>query len=374
MSRRLNNEGHISKHKGSGLWRIIVTQNSVPVTQYAKTQKEAKAKLRELTRSIEDGVHTVNSNMAMRDYLNEWLKLTEPRLKPKTFKSYEAIVRVHLIPRFGRITLKKLTTEHINKVWATMIKDGHSAAVIEHCHRRLSASLNHAIQRKLIVNNPIKFVTKPRNQAKEMHILSNVEMEQVLEAARAGEYYTVIVTALHTGMRLTELLGLRWKDINIEEAVLHVSNTIYVGTGGKIIDQTPKTKSSRRSIDMTPSLAIHLRKEWEKQVANGLLHGYQVTGDSPVMIRTTGKRLLPRSTSGGFKKIVTKLGLDAVRFHDLRHSHATMMLIQGVHPKVVQERLGHAKISTTMDIYSHVMPSLQKDAAQKFELGLKSKA
>ena len=281
------------------------------------------------------------------------------------------------------VKINKLAPEHINKTWGRMLKEGHSATLIEHCHLRLSKALNYALKRNLIASNPIRFVTKPKVETIEIRPLSSEqewdqekqrwasEIDRVLEVAEGTEYYSFIHTALHTGMRRNELLGLWWKDINLDEAVLHLNRSIH-RTGGKTLYQPPKTKAGRRAIDLTPSSAIMLRELKEKQKMNGLFYGYKVTENSPVFIRTTGEPLLPTTVTHGFKKIVRKLGLDSVRFHDLRHTHATVMLLQGVHPKVVQERLGHAKISTTMDLYSHVMPSMQKDAVKRFEIALET--
>ena len=197
------------------------------------------------------------------------------------------------------------------------------------------------------------------------------EIDRVLEAAKATEYYSVIHTALHTGMRRNELLGLCWKDINLDEAVINLSRSIH-RKGGVTMCLPPKTKAGRRSIDLTPSSAILLRELKEKQKMDAIFYGYKVTENSPVFIRTTGEPLLPDSTTHAFKKLVMSIGIDDVWFHDLRHTHATVMLIQGVHPKVVQERLGHAKISTTLDLYSHVMPSMQRDAVERFEAALET--
>jgi integrase len=237
---------------------------------------------------------------------------------------------------------------------------------------RLSKALNQAQKRRLISNNPIQLVAKPRVEAKEMNLLSLEEIPQVLDLAKDTEYYSIILTAIHTGMRRNELLGLRWKDVNLDEVVIYLSRSIYRSKGGVTEDQAPKTKSGRRAIDLTPPSVIHLRELWDKQKMDAFFHGYKVTEDGPVFIRTTGDPLLPTTVTLGFKKIVRKLGLDDVRFHDLRHTHATIMLLQGVHPKVVQERLGHSKMSTTMDIYSHVVPSMQKDAVKRFAMALET--
>ena len=195
----------------------------------------------------------------------------------------------------------------------------------------------------------------------------------IIEVAKDTEYYSIIHTAIHTGMRGNELLGLRWKDINLDEAVLHLDRSIYRAKGGVTEYQTTKTKSGSRAIDLTPSSAIFLRELKEEQKMDAIFYGYNVTENSPVVIRTTGEPLLPTTVTSEFKKIARTLGLDDVRFHDLRHTHATIMLLQGVHPKVVQERLGHSKMSTTMDLYSHVMPNMQKEAVVKFEAALETR-
>jgi integrase len=274
-----------------------------------------------------------------------------------------------------------LTTEHINTVWSQMESEGHSPSLIEHCHRRLSRAITYALERKLIANNPIQFVIKPRVEKIEIRPLSSEqewdkenerwvsEIDRTLEVIRDTAYYDVTHTALHTGMRRNELLGLKWKDINVDEAMLHVNRSIY-RKAGKTVEQPTKTKSGRRSISLTPSEAIHLRALRVKQKLNAKYFGYTVTENSYVFIRTTGEHILPDAVTHAFKRLVRSIGIDDVGFHDLRHTHATVMLLQKIHPKVVQERLGHATIAMTMDLYSHVLPSMQEDAAEKFELAL----
>ena len=381
--RRLNQEGSITKRKGRDLWYGRVTHEGQRIGIYRKSKDEIKHAIKELQRNQDDGVQLVSSGMPMKDYLNGWLELIKPTIRHKTYDAYESLTRVHLIPRLGHIKLNKLSTDQINRAWGRMLKEGHSATLIAHCHLRLSKALNHAQKRKLISNNPMQFVAKPRVEDPEIRPLSSEqewdqekqqwvsEIDRFIEVSWETEYYSINHTALHTGMRRNELLGLSWKDINLDEAVLHLNRSIH-RTGGKTLYQPPKTKAGRRAIDLTPSSATLLRELKDKQKLDALFYGYTVTENSPVFIRTTGEPLLPDSTTHAFKKLVISIGIDDVWFHDLRHTHATVVLIQGVHPKVVQERLGHAKISTTLDLYSHVMPSMQRDAVERFETALET--
>ena len=373
--------GTIVKHKPTNRYMIQLWDNGIRVTAYDKTYKGAEKKLRQMQRRQEDGVPVVDSKMLLKKYLSEWLQLIKPTLRAKSYESYESLLKVHLIPRLGHIQLSKLTPEQINREWARMLKAGHSPSLIVHCHLRLAKALHDAMRRRLIANNPMQFVNKPKVETKEIRPLSSIrewdreekrlvsEIDRVLEVAKDTEYHAIIHTALHTGMRRNELLGLRWKDINTDESILHLNRSIH-RKGGVTTYQSTKTKAGSRPIDLTPDSKLFLRKQWDLQRGDALIHGFKVTRESPVFIRTTGEPLLPDTVSHAFKKLVTSIGLADVWFHDLRHTHATVMLLQGVHPKAVQERLGHAKISTTLDLYSHVMPSIQKDAVLRFAKAL----
>lgn len=310
----------------------------------------------------------------MKEYLTEWLSLVKPSIRQKTYDSYEGITRVHLIPRFGHIKLNRLTTEHVNKVWAEMLEAGHSPALIWHCHVRLNNALNYAQTRRYIIANPLQFVTKPKVEVKERLTLTVEEMDRVLALAKDIEkyrdYHSIILTAFHTGMRRNELLGLRWKDIDEDMAILYLSRSIYRAKGGVTETHPTKTKSGARSVDMPPDLAIHLREQRAVQEKNAKYFRYTVTEESPVFIRRTGEPLLPAAVTHVFKRIARKLGFDAMTFHSLRHTHATHMLQKDIQPKVVMERLGHKNISTTLDTYQHVTRSMQKDAVLKFQQSL----
>jgi integrase len=368
---RLRGEGSISYSNGRGKWIARVWN---PLTQryihsYVNTQREALASIKDLQRKQDQGIQLVTASTLMKDYLPEWLALHKNTLRPATYDGYEVMVRLYLIPRLGRYKLSALSPEIITRTWDAMIKDGHSATVVNHCQRRLSRSLNDAVRRNLISRNPCGFVTTPKIEKKEIMPLDDNEIQMLLNEAEGSPYHSIIFTALQTGMRRNELLGLQWKDIDLDLATIYLNRSIYRGNRETVV-QTTKTKSGRRNIALSPQAVLFLRSELGNQIANGMFHGYKVDGESPVFRNThTGKALLPNTITHEFSKIAKRIGLKN-KFHDLRHTHATMLLKQGVNPKIVQERLGHSSIVITMDIYSHVMPNMQKDAIANFNIAL----
>ena len=308
--------------------------------------------------------------MPLSEYLSQWLANVKNRVRPSTYDGYEGLVRVHIIPHLGHIKLGKLRPEHISRAWETMLKEGKSASVVEHAHLRLSKALNDAVKRQLIYQNPCQNVTAPKADNREIHPPDAQAIHRLLETATDTEYYEVLHTAFYTGLRRNEALALRWRDVDLYECSISVGRSLYRAKGGQSTYQAPKTAKSRRLVSLTPSSALVLRALRERQVTDGLLQGYVVNDDSLVFRYRHGGPMLPRAVSGAFKKLAHRAGLEGYRFHDTRHAHATLMLRQGVHPKIVQERLGHAKVGTTLDIYSHVTPGLQQAAALRFDEGL----
>jgi integrase len=363
--RRGNNEGSLTLRK-DGLWAARISHEGKRIAVYGKTKEEARQKLRALQRKQDQGLPLLTSQMLLKDYLTQWLETIRHRVRPKTFVDYEVVVRLHITPRLGHIRLAKLTPEDVDKAWSAMLRDGISASVVEYANRRLSKALNDAMKRQLIFRNPCQAVSPPKPLRRELYVPDAHAVHQFLETARNTEYYE----ALYTGLRRGEVLALCWRDVDLEMGTISVTRSLYRAKGGQSIIQDPKTAKGRRLVSLTPSTALMLRSLKERQEADGLLQGYLVEKDSPVFRYRDGSPILPRDFSAAFTKIMHRAGLEGYRLHDARHAHASLMLKQGVHPKIVQERLGHAKVGTTLDIYSHVVPGLQQAAALRFEEGL----
>jgi integrase len=367
--RRINHEGSLTLRK-DGLWVGRVSHEGRRIAAYGRTKEQARQKLRELIKKQEQGQSLVTTSMPLREYLAQWLADNKHRVRPSTYEGYEVMVRVHIIPHLGHIRLGKLGPEHVSKAWAAMLEEGRSASVVEHAHLRLSKALNDAVKRHLIDYNPCQGVATPKTNGRELNPPDGEAIHRLLATAKDTEYYELLHTAFYTGLRRNELLALRWRDLDLNEGSISVGRGLYRAKGGQSIYQAPKTAKGRRLVSLTPSSILILRAMWERQQADRLLYGHEVNNDSLIFRYRSGRPMLPSVVSAAFKRLVLRAGLAGYRFHDTRHAHATLMLRQGVHPKIVQERLGHAKVGTTLDIYSHVMPGLQQAAALRFEEGL----
>ena len=364
--RRGNQEGSLTLRK-DGLWAARVSHEGKRIAAYGKTKEEARLKLWALQRKQDEHLPLTTSQTLLRDYLAQWPESIKYQIRPKTLSDYEATVRLHIVPHLGHIRLGKLVPEHVEKTWNDIMKTGHSADVVKYAHLRLSKALNDAMKRRLIYYNPCHVVSPPKPSRQETYPPDAQAAHQFLDTARTTEYYEALYTAFYTGLRRGELLGLYWRDVSLEMGTLSVVSSLYRAKGGRSIYQDPKTAKGRRLVSLTPSTVLVLRYLRERQEADGLLQGYEVNNDTPVFRYRDGSLILPRGFTGACKKIMRSAGLESFRLHDLRHGHATLMLHQGENPKVVQERLGHAQVGTTLDIYSHVAPSLQQAAALRFD-------
>ena len=232
--------------------------------------------------------------------------------------------------------------------------------------------MKHAVKHGALVRNAAEAVDPPRPDGREMTTLDVHDVHTLLAAAHDTPYYTLFYTALHTGLRRSELLGLRWKDADLDLATLSVVQTLHHVPEKGYVFREPKTRRSRRLVDLSPSLALLLREHRANQELERRLLGQAVRPGDLVFSHPDGTPLPPNSVAKVFHRLAKSLGMPGVRLHDLRHTHATLMLRQGIHPKVVSERLGHSSIAVTLDTFSHVMPGIQAAAARRFDEGLQS--
>jgi len=374
--------GNIRK-RGKNSYSITISTGRDPTTgkykqEYARvkgTKKDAEKRLSELLHQFDNGTFMKPSKTTLGEYLEKWLRdYVYPNLSPRTAEGYESIVRCHLIPALGNIPLLYLKPEHLQQYYSEKLSGGRydgmgdlTQTTVSHHHTCLHRALKMAVQWGLIKHNPVDAVTAPRPQRSDIHTMSEDDLYVFLEAAKKTPYHVLFYTALFTGMRRSELLALRWCDVDLLLCQVYVTRSLHRLRTGEIIFRAPKTARGRRMVSLSPSAAKLLQEHKDKQAAQYTILGIPVKDDDLVFSDFQGKPLLPDTVSHAWVKLVKRAGLDGIRLHDARHTHASLLLKQGVHPKIVQERLGHATISTTLDLYSHVTPGLQEAAAAGFD-------
>ncbi|MFO7773513.1 MAG: site-specific integrase [Dehalococcoidia bacterium] len=365
--------GHIKK-RGKGSYSVVVSLGRDPTTGKYKSQwvtvkgtkKDAERRLSELLNQLDNGTFIKPGKVTIAEYLERWLsEYAKPNLSPRGFERYAGIIRRYLIPEMGNMQLIQLKPEHIQKHYAAMQSKGLSAGTVRYHHAVIHKALQTALKWGLLSRNAADGVDAPRSRRNDMHTWDDFEVRQFLEAAKDSPYYALFHTALFTGMRRSELLALQWRDIHLHQ--IYVNRSLHHLRDGSYVFTQPKSAKSRRTIALSPSSVLTLMEHKEKQEGIRALLGMPLNQDDLVFSTPEGKPLRPNTITRAWSTLATRAGVKTIRLHDARHTHASLMLKQGVHPKIVQERLGHASIQMTLDTYSHVTPGLQEAAAEAFD-------
>jgi integrase len=338
-----------------------------------RSKREAEAKRAEL-------VHQANTGMlaspkgTLGEFIERWLiEYARPNLSPRTCEGYQNIYKSHISETIGKVQLKNLKPEHIQKYYFDRLADGLSTTTVRHHAMLLHRVLEHALKWQIVARNPADAVTPPLTRHVEMKTLEEIGIEKVMAEAEKTPYFVLFSLALHTGMRRSELLALRWQDIDLIMAEIYVSRSMHRLLTHETIFRGTKTVKSNRSIALAPSIIAILRQHLDNEMALCARMSIHFTNDRLVFCTWDGKPLIPSSVSQAWRRLTRRLGYDNIRFHDLRHTCATLLLKAGIHPKVVQERLGHSSIAITLDIYSHVTPGMQHQAAEALDTILSKK-
>jgi integrase len=365
--RRGNGEGSIYQ-RPDGRWTAQVTVGynaagkRVRKTVYGDSKGEVQEKLTRLQSSKLDGMLSDTGRLNLAAYLERWLAdVARPTIRATTHVSYKGIIDNHISPRIGGIKLDKLTPAHVQGLYSALERDGASATTRRHCHVVLNRALKQAVKWGMIPRNVCSAVERPRDEEKEIQPLTAEQAQALLKAAAGDRLEAFYVVAVTTGMRLGELMGLQWGDVDLEAGAIQVRRTLQEVSGKFALVET-KTKKSKRKVDL-PKLAVDALHEHRKRqfAAGHLASGYVFTDTHGGHLRRSNVHRY------SYKPLLKRAGLPEIRFHDLRHTAATLLLLDGVHPKVVQERLGHSKIGITLDTYSHVLPTMQKEAAARLD-------
>jgi integrase len=358
---RKNKAGKVIGYRGS----YIVNGKRYYVS--AKTKTETEQKLRQAMTDADRGLTFDAGGLTLGDYLDRWLNdSVRDTVRNTTFERYEQIVRMHIKPALGRVKLKNLTPTHVRGLYKEKLQS-RSPRTVQYIHVTLHKALKQAVNDGLVPRNVTDSVKPPQVRREEIHPLTPEQVNALLNAARGDRLEALYMLAIHTGLRQGELLGLKWEDVNLEEGTLQVRRTLTTAKGGPVLS-TPKTKGSRRSVKLTQSAVEALRCHLQQQLGEIDMAGSLWEENGLIFASETGEPLERRSiVKYQFKKVLKCAGLPDIRFHDLRHTCATLLLGRNVNPKIVSEMLGHATIAITLDTYSHVLPNMQDEAAKALE-------
>ena len=390
-------KGHL-ENRGKNVWLIVLElgkddtgKRLRDTSTFHGYKGQAEEEMVRLLRKITTGTYVANSRMTVAEYLKHWLAAyAKPSVGERTYERYEGIVTQHLTPGLGRHKLAKLRPLQIQAYYAEAlesgryrrerkservhskkddvpetVKTGLSAQTVVHHHRVLREALRQAVKWQMLSVNPADAVQPPRAEHKEIRALDEDGTANLLRSLEGSPMCLPATVAVGTGLRRGELLGLRWQDVDLKAGKLAVRQNLQQTRDG-LLFKSPKTAKGSRSLSLMPSTVEALRAHKRAQAARRLEKGPAYRDHDLVLCEDDGSPWSPNRFSAQWHKAMREKGR-SVRFHDLRHTHATLLLRQGTHPKVVSERLGHATIGITLDTYSHVLPDMQDEAAKRLD-------
>lgn len=354
------------RRRTNGSWTIQIYAGRDPETgrkRYVSrtvrgSKKDAETALANLSRAQETGLDLTAARLTVAAFLERWLAVSKERVKSRTHFRYAELLKLHVKPLIGSTQLAKLRPLHIEELYGVLLKRGLSGTTVLQVHRVLHAAFNQAVKWQLLDRNPADAVSAPRKTSKEAAFLTADQIPLLLDAVRGFQIELPALIALGTGMRLGEVLGLRWQDVDLDAAVARVRQTLQT----TMEFDTPKSHRSTRSLTLPAFLVEALRSHRKVQNERRLMLGESWQDLDLVCERGDGLPLRPDTISKQFRVATKEAGLD-ITFHGLRHTHASLMLSAGTDLKVTSARLGHSSISITADLYTHVTSGADRAAA-----------
>jgi integrase len=374
-------KGHVRERpEGSGNWYAVIDVRD-PATGKRKRKfhsldatgkREAQIECANLISAIDGGTYLEPDKTTMAQFLDRWLENIKPNVSPRTHERYGEIARRNIAPLIGGVMLSKLKPAQISEAYAKALskgrrdgKGGLLPQTVGHMHRVLKQSLKQAVRWELLHRNPAEAVDAPKVDKREMRVYDVPQTVDLIEAVRGKRVFIPVVLAAMCGMRRGEIAAVRWRNVDLDKGTLSVVQSAEQTQAG--VRYTEPKRGKTRNLSLSASVVLELRA-WRAQQAQEMLRlGIRPTADTLICTTAAGEGIQPNSLTHEWLKSIEGTALPRIRFHDLRHTHATHMLASGVHVKIASERLGHSKIGITLDLYSHVMPGMQEDAVAKVD-------
>ncbi len=376
-------KGHI-RERSPGRWALVIDLH-YPETGKRKrkwhsfrgTKREAQIECSKLIAALSGGTYVDPSRQTVAQFLDRWLSHMATRLSPRSHERYTEIVKKNLVPALGAPQLTKLRSAQIAEAYSKALaagrrdgKGGLSANTVLYMHRVLKQALAQAVAWHELSRNEADAVKPPKVERKQMKVLDTDGAAALIETARDTTLFIPILLGVTTGMRRGEVAALRWRHVDLDRAQISVEESAEQTRTG-VRYKSPKSGKGR-TVALPATIVKELRNHRIEQAQALLKLGIRLSDDNFVVAQADGSPFQPRSLTHSFALFVAGHKLPRVRLHDLRHTHATAMLKSKVHPKVVQERLGHSTIAITLDIYSHVLEGMQEDAAEIVDAALQA--
>jgi integrase len=366
--------------RGNG-YSVVVELDRDPVTNKRRqkwhsgyrTKRDAERALTEILAAKDSGGYVEPTKQTFSQFAAEWLAAIKPTIRPSTHYSYGRNLTLHVLPQLGSVQLRRIDAGMLNTLHASLLAEGRknyaggglSPRSVRYIHTIMHRAFKDAVKWGRLARNPAEAADPPKAAGRPESITWTADqLRSFLEGTRGSRYSAAYLLLATTGLRRGEALGLRWSDLDLDagrasirQTVIAIRHTVMVGT--------PKTAKGRRTVTLDSGTVTALREHRRRQAAERLLMGAGWTDNDLVFCHPDGTMLHPERFSRGFTEAVYRIGLPRIRLHDLRHGWATLALQAGIHPKVVQERLGHANIAITLDTYSHVTAGLHEEAAEQ---------
>jgi integrase len=376
-------KGHI-RQRSPGHWAIVLEMRDASIGErkrkwhsFTGTKREAQVECARLVAEIHRGTYLEPAKTTVAQFLERWLESTKANVAPRTHERYAEIVRTNIVPLIGTAILSKLKPAQISEAYSKALSEGRrdrkgglSPRTVLHVHRVLKQALKQAVRWELLHRNPSDAVQPPKIEKRRMATYDMAQTAKLLEALKGQRIYVPALLAVLCGLRRGEIAALKWRNVDLEKASLAVVESAEQMNGSVRLKET---KSGRvRTVALPLTVRDALRAHRLAQAQQLLKLGVRLGDDNFVCALEDGSPMQPTFITHEWVRTIKGTALPRYRFHDLRHAHGTHMLASGTHIKVASERLGHSKVGITLDLYSHVLPGMQEDAAAKIDAALKA--
>ena len=363
-NKRGNNEGTIYQ-RSDGTYRAQISLDGHRLSHSAETHKECLDWVRKISQQVDDGLTYEGAKTTLEKFIKEWLTMKSTVVRPSTIRQYRQLARDYILPYLGKKRLLKIRPDLIQMLYNKHTSNGVSPRTVQLVHAVLRGSLNHAVNLGLLTRNPTTVAVPPKPEPKEKQILDETQIQILLLTAQdvQPEFLPLYQLALTTGMRLGELLGIRWDDLDWDKKTLTIQRQLKRVKHKGLVLQPPKTRAGRRTIRLGPTTWSLLKTHRKTQFQERFCRDPDQGAIDLVFTQESGAPRGPRQVQKAFKALLELADLPEMRFHDLRHTAATHMLANGVDLLTVSRRLGHSRASTTLDTYAHMVTGTQEKAA-----------